>query len=371
MKNIITLLSVVSLTTVMLAGCGSSTTSSESSSAASSATDSTTESAETTTETSTEAASEDDGDFTIGYISPGPDTWYQRAEEGAKWACEKAGVNFVSVNSNRDSEQETTNIENLINEGVDCIVILSWNEAGCVTCAEKCAEAGIGCVVFDACGAMSDKDVDITASVDFDWASMGQMYMDWMMENYPDENYVFINGTPDSLVCQTLENSLKEASEGEGANQMVDVRYGEYDPEEAANVAEDLVNSGLDFSIIGVINEDCAAAVITRLQDLGVKDDYHVFAQNGSDTGVQLMKDGTLEFTIASSPGLEGAVATFAGIDGVKNNREKNLTISCPIAAVTPEDVDDPEKVISWSVDEESWTSLIKSNFSDYSYFFE
>ena len=30
----------------------------------------------------------------IGYISPGPDTWYLRAEEGAKWACEKAGDLF-------------------------------------------------------------------------------------------------------------------------------------------------------------------------------------------------------------------------------------------------------------------------------------
>ncbi len=33
----------------------------------------------------------------IGYISPGPDTWYLRAEEGAKWACEKAGAEFISV----------------------------------------------------------------------------------------------------------------------------------------------------------------------------------------------------------------------------------------------------------------------------------
>lgn len=94
----------------------------------------------------------------IGYISPGPDTWYLRAEEGAKWACEKAGAEFISVNSNRDSEQEQTNIDYLIDEGVDCIVILSWNEAGCVSAAEKCQEAGIGCVVFDACGVMKNHD---------------------------------------------------------------------------------------------------------------------------------------------------------------------------------------------------------------------
>ena len=128
-----------------------------------------------------EAGEESDGDgVKIGYISPGPDTWYLRAEEGAKWACEKAGAEFLSVNSNRDSEQEQTNIDYLIDEGVDCIVILSWNEAGCVAAAEKCKEAGIGCVVFDACGVMKNHDVDITASVDFVWLSMGGTFVDWM-----------------------------------------------------------------------------------------------------------------------------------------------------------------------------------------------
>ena len=329
---------------------------------------------ETQTDTSgseSEASGGSEEAVKIGYISPGPDTWYLRAEEGAKWACEQAGAEFISVNSNRDSEQEQTNIDYLIDEGVDCIVILSWNEAGCVSAAEKCAEAGIGCVVFDACGVMQNHDVDITASVDFDWNSMGGTYVDWMTETYPGENYVFISGTPDSVVCQTLESSLSEATEASGELECVDVRYGQYDPETAANEAEDLVNSGLDFSIIGVINEDCAAAIITRLQDMGVADDYHVWAQNGSDTGVDLMKAGSLEFTIASSPGLEGAVAVFAGIDAVTNDKEANQYISCPIASVTPDDVDNPEVVIPWSVDEEAWTTLIKENFSDYAYFFE
>ena len=169
----------------------------------------------------TKPAEEDAGEESadrvkIGYISPGPDTWYLRAEEGAKWACEKAGAEFLSVNSNRDSEQEQTNINYLIDEGVDCIVILSWNEAGCVAAAEKCKEAGIGCVVFDACGVMKNHDVDIAASVDFDWQSMGGTYVDWMNDTYPGEDYVFINGTVDSVVCQTVEASLKQATADSG-----------------------------------------------------------------------------------------------------------------------------------------------------------
>lgn len=218
---------------------------------------------------------------------------------------------------------------------------------------------------------MSNHDVDLTAQVDFDWASMGTMYAEWMEATYPGEGYVFISGTMDSVVCQTLEASLKAETERIGSNECVDVRYGQYDPQTAANEIEDLVNSGAEFSVIGVINEDCAAAIITRLQDMGVADQYHVFAENGSDVGVDLMKAGSLEFTVASSPGLEGAVATFVAIDAAVNGTEGNLTVPCPIASVTPDQVDDPTVVIPWAVNEEAWSAIVKESFSDYAYFFE
>jgi ribose transport system substrate-binding protein len=213
---------------------------------------------------------------------------------------------------------------------------------------------------------MKNHDVDLTASVDFDWASMGAMYQDWMDKTYPGEDYVFISGTEDSVVCQTLEKSLKDATEASGKNKLLDVRYGQYTPETAANAAEDLVNSGLKFSLIGTINEDCAAAIITRLQDLGVADKYHVFAQNGSDTGIKLLQEGSLEFTVSSSPGLEGAIAVFAAVDSLTNGKEQNQYISCPIAAVSPDMAENPEVVIPWAVNEEAWSKVITANFSEY-----
>lgn len=365
MKKLLAIVLAIVLV-LSLAACGSSNTTTDTTKATEASTAGTTAAATTAAGSEKPAAG-----IKIGYISPGPDTWYLRAEEGAKWACEKAGAEFISVNSNRDSETEQTNIEYLINEGVNCIVILSWNEAGCVTCAQKCKEAGIGCVVFDACGVMLSKGVDVTASVDFDWAGMGQLYADWMKSTYPGQSYVFINGTLDSLVCQTVESNLKSATEKLGSNKCMDVRMGEYVPETAANQAEDLVNSGLDFSVIGVINEDCAAAVITRLEDMGVADKYHVFAENGSDAGIELLKSGKLDFTISSSPGLEAAVAVFAGMNYALKGGDINQKIDCPIATATKANADDPYAVIPWAVNEEVWSKIITDNFPDYGYFFE
>ena len=51
-------------------------------------------------------------------------------------------------------------------------------------------------------------------------------------------------------------------------------------------------------------------------------------------------------------------------------NDKINQDIACPIASVKPDQANDPTSVISWSVDEEAWTQIIKDNFSDYAYFF-
>ncbi len=311
--------------------------------------------------------------FKVGYISPGPDTWYLRAEEGAKWAAKKAGVEFVSVNSNRNAETEIANITQLINEGCDLIVMLSWNEAGSIKAAAEAKKAGIGCVVFDSCGALLNKEgVELTASVDFAWQDMGAMYANWMKTNHPDEGFVFINGFPESLVCQAVGKSLKDATVTLDSNAFVAEVWGEYSPATAADKAAELINArGDEFSIIGTINEDCASAIVARLEQMGKADDYVVFAQGGSTAGVELMKKGKLDFTISSSPGLEGAVAVFAGIDGVKNKGEKNKVVNCPIAPAEPKDAEDLTKMIPWEVNETVWTKIIKDNFSDYGYFFK
>ena len=152
-------------------------------------------------------------EIVFGYISPGPDTWYLRAAEGFEWACEKLGVRCITVNSDRDSNKELSNIEYLINEGVAGIGTLSFNESGVVTCAQMCDEAGIGCVVLDACGAVLKNEVKHTASVDFDWANLGVMNAEWMAEAYPGENYVIITGTFDSVACQVLDEAMNARAE--------------------------------------------------------------------------------------------------------------------------------------------------------------
>lgn len=300
----------------------------------------------------------------FGYITPGPDTWYLRDEEGFKAAAEQLGIEVVVLNSNYDVSQELANIENLINQGVDGIGVFSFNENGAITCAEQAAAAGIPVVAIDSVGSVFDAEAEVAAAVDFDWNAMGIAYGNWMATNCPGEDYVIITGNFESVPCQVVNEAMQKTSEELGQNKCVTIESANYTPSKAADIAEDLVNSGEKFKVFFVMDEDMAAAVILRLEDLGVKDDYVVIAQNGSDVGIELIKQGTLAYTISSSPGWEGFVAALALNDAVVNEAaEPEQHLYLPIIEVTPENIDDPQKVIPWTVDVELFTALTGEYF--------
>lgn len=315
-----------------------------------------------TPETKTEEAATEKK--TYGYITPGPDTWYQRNVEGFQMGAEKAGYDVVVLNSDYDASKEVANIDAMINQGVDGLCIFSFNENGAKIAAEKCAEAGIPVVATDSCGTVLASDSDIVAAIDFDWTAMGNSYAEWIAENHKDEKYVIITGSFESVPCQMLNDALTKKSKELG-NECVEIREAKYDPSQAVNVAQDLIASGKEFSVIYVMNEDMAAGIIQMLENANLLDKYTVIAQNGSPAGIPLVKNGKLSYTISSSPGWEGLVSYLALDNYVQGKSEAvEQSILLPIMPITQENIDDPTKVVPWEVDDIYW-DLIDEYFPE------
>jgi ribose transport system substrate-binding protein len=275
----------------------------------------------------------------------------------------KDGNKVVVLNSDYDVSKEVANIDAMINQGVDALCIFSFNENGAIIAAEKAAKAGIPMVATDSCGTVLNAKADVVAAIDFDWIEMGNNYAQWMADNHPGEDFVIITGNFESVPCQLINQSMIEKSEELGQNKLIDIREGEYNPSVAANVAQDLVASGKEFSVIFVMNEDMAAAVIRTLQNSGQLDNYTVIAQNGSPAGLPLIKAGTLDYTISSSPGWEGLVS-YKVLDAYVTGKNKtvNQTVMLPIMPVNEQNIEDISKVVPWEVNEIYW-ELTKNYF--------
>lgn len=294
---------------------------------------------------------------TYGYISPGPDTWYQRDVDGFTFGANADGHEVVVLNSEYDAEKEIANIESLINQGVDGISMFSSTAAGAALAAKRGQEAGIPVVVTDSVGTVLTSGNDVVAAIDFDWEGMGRAYAQWMAANYPGERFVILTGFFDSPPSQLINKGMTEEAAALGQNELVTIEETKYSPDNAVSIARDLILSGEEFGLMFVMDEDMASAVIRMLRNEGYLDNpVKVFAQNGSPAGIPLLKEGSLKYTISSSPGWEGLVAYLALDNFVQGCSDAiNQSFVLPVIPVTEENVDDPTAVVPWEPTDLMW----------------
>jgi ribose transport system substrate-binding protein len=302
-----------------------------------------------------------------GYVTPGPDTWYKMDVEGFVFGAEKAGAKVIVLNSDYDVEKEIANIDSLITQGVDGMCVFTFNEGGANIAARKCAEAGIPLVVTDNVGQVLLQHKSVVACIDFDWDAMGRETAKWIADNYPGEHIAMVMGLFEHIPVQMFRAAFEPAVEKLGKNTIVAIRDGKYNPDVAVTQAQDLVESGLDFSVLFAFNEDMAAGIIRMLKSRDLLNNpIKVVAENGSPVGVPLLKDGSLKFTFSTSPGWEGFISFLALHEHVLGNNDKLAQqIMLPITPGTLETVGDKTKYIPWEIDP-VWIELTKQYFPQY-----
>ncbi len=302
-------------------------------------------------------------ELTFGYVTPGPDTWYKRDVDGFVLAAKMLGIKTVVLNSDYDVQKEVSNIDSLVTQGVDGMAIFSFNQQGAIIAAKKCKAAGIPLVTVDNCGQALNTGNDIVAAIDFDWKAMGKNYADYIAQQFPGKKVALITGLLEHLPVQMITGAMKERMKELGKNEIVAVRDGKYNPPVAVTQAQDLVQSGVKFDILWIMNEDMAAAVVRYLKTQGILDQYVVIAQNGSPVGIPLVQSGEINYTISSSPGWEGMVALLALNQFVSgDSKQLNQQIMLPVIPITKATTLDKSQVVPWEYDP-VWIKLTKQYF--------
>ena len=302
-----------------------------------------------------------------GYVTPGPDTWYRKDVEGFLYAAELAGVEVVVLNSDYDVEKEISNIKTLVDMGVDGMCIFSFNPNGPFIAAREAAKAGIPLVVTDNVGQVLEAEDPVVAAIDFDWDAMGRDIAQYIANQWPEENIAFIAGRLEHVPVQVFLKAFEEEVKKLGKNKIVAIRDGKYIPDEAVKQVQDLIESGYDFTVLHIFNEEMAAAVVRWLKSRNLLNNpIKITSQNGAPYGIELIKEGSIKYSISSSPGWEGFIS-FLALHGYVTDKIKKERqwILLPITPVTKETINDKTKVVPWDVDP-VWIDLTKKYFPQY-----
>ena len=295
----------------------------------------------------------------FGYIMPGPDPWYGYAKDGFLFAAAKNNVSVAVVNSDYDQQKELANLDDLITQKVDGIDMFSFNPDGVQIGAQKANKLQIP--ILAEMSAIAKGPGTVVSDVEFDWYKLGVVIAETIAKLHPGERVLEITGLvgqgPVDQYLKGMQARMKEL----GKNTLVGIQPADYNREKAMNIMQNMLQSGQQFTVVHVGNEDMAMGVLQVLKDAGkLNNPIHVISNNGSPEGLDAIRKGDLEATVSTSPGVEGLVC-FEALYRHVQGKKVPTQVMIPMIPIDKTNVD---SAVAWKVDDSAY-AMVKKMFDD------
>ena len=122
------------------------------------------------------------------------------------------------------------------------------------------------------------------------------------------------------------------------------------------NVAQNVLQSGLEFDIMVANNEDMAKGVLKAVKEAGKFGEILVMGGGGGGLpdGLELVKQGELIATTNTAPSLQGGLA-FKSLWQVVNGETPEKNVLLPITIITKSNID---QSVAWEPDQSLLDSI-------------
>lgn len=283
-KRLLAMLTASALCVGMLAGCGGSSGSSSGGG----------------------AAAGGDKTFRVGFVNidnADPNCYpamqnfvkYVESEDFAK-SVGADKVEALTADSAKDIEKQTTNVETLLNKGVDIMFIIGVDTEGNTASVKACNQEGVP--VFMVGTEASGGDWKF---IGFNESQLGQYQGEWCVDNLPENTKIcLIEGTPGREAAVMRKQGFLDAIEARSDLEVISTQTSEFDTALAMQVTEDWIQTYGDEigcivapdsnSIVGAVEALKAANMVNTVITCGVS---HVIENDG-----YMIKDGTESYAV-------------------------------------------------------------------------
>lgn len=295
---------------------------------------------ESPTDADAESAKEDGGDkVVIGFAQSRMNHPYRvAAVEEFEAAVEEKGLNWevVVCDGNNDAAKQTSDVEDLITQGVDLIVMSPITADALTPVAKTIMDAGIPLVLLD----RTINSEDYTTFVGGDNRMIGEIVADAIAADLGEEggNIVEIQGTLGaSATIDRHEGFVDRIAEKYPNLKVVQDNTGEYDRAKAMTVMEDFIQTGVEVDAIYCHNDAMAMGAMTALQAAGVEG-VKIY---GADGTVELMDEIKKETVSGTAFYPTGSTKAVEVIEKILNGEEVEKKYMVDVPLVTLENIDE------------------------------
>ncbi len=295
-KKLLSILLSMTLTSIMLIGCGGKETTTSQP-----AKDETTTVAEKAVDEAKEAVADDKKEsYVFGYTCmDGTNPFFVILEKTIREKVEANGDKLISTDPANDVTLQITQIEDMISQGIDAIFLNPAEAEGILPALDQLKEAGIPIINFDTEVANLEYVVSYAGSDNY---NAGKVCGEDLVAKVPNGGNIIVLDSPtmNSVVDRT--NGFLDAIKDKGFN-IVAQQDAKGNLEIAMGIAEDLLQAHGDVVAIFGGNDPTALGALAAANAAGLKD-VKIYGVDGSpDIKAELASgDSLITGTGAQSP---------------------------------------------------------------------
>lgn len=214
-------------------------------------------------------------------------------------AIESRGLEVEIAAANGDDALQIAQAEEMIQEGIDLLVIVPHNAEATAAIVHKAHGADIKVIAYD----RLVKNAEIDLYVSFDNEKVGELQAKEMLKLVPKGNYVYIGGAPTDNNAHLLKKGvfdvLQPAIERGDINIIYDEWTEDWAPEQAyKHMSQALDINGNQIDAVIAANDATAGGAIEALAQQGLAGSVPVAGQDAELAAVQRIVDGTQSMTV-------------------------------------------------------------------------
>lgn len=271
---------------------------------------------------------------TIGYLlSDLSNQFFTTLEQGIKARCEELGVEVVGYDSGNDAANDMTNMEDLINLGVDIILYNPVDSDAGEAVVELANAAGIPVVTID----RGVNGGEVVCHIASDNVYGAELAAQFIVELLGEEGGAVaeVQGMAGASAATDRHTGFDNVMGAAENITVVSSQIGNWDRTQAMTIMENVLTSNPEVKAVFCANDVMALGVVEACQ-ANNRGDIIIVGFDADDDAIAAIQEGTMMGTIQQLPetmgvtGVDVALAYLAG-------EEVEPFIGVEVALVTAE----------------------------------
>jgi ribose transport system substrate-binding protein len=231
-------------------------------------------------------------------------------KEGAEEEAKAQGIDIVVVDAQNDSAKQVNDIEDLLQQGVDVLLVNPTDSAAVVAAIESANNADVPVITLD----RSAEGGEVVSHIASDNTAGGKMAGEFILEQIGNEGKVVeIEGIPGSSAARERGAGFHEAVDAVSTLEVAAKQTADFDRAKGLSVMENILQGNKDIQAVFAHNDEMALGALQAIEAAGLTD-VVVVGFDATEDAVKAIEDGRMTATVAQKPALIGQNGITAAI---------------------------------------------------------